>query len=295
MWHNLLFRTNIQGDVCEIFSSDGTSIMSIYYDAWGNFEEEINCENTQLIMLAYEAPFRYRSYYYDSELSMYYLNTRYYDAKMYRFINADEVSYLGANGDLQAFNLFAYCSNNPVMYFDPCGTLAQEFIISSWWITQVDGPLPVMDILFGALAITLVVVDIAVQEGTLDLSKVETKEKDLVIPKTKKEDEKSIYYGADCYGGTFNIVTSAMTLEEATKWIEDRAKFGPYGSGAPWGIYTFDDKDASMLAFLYSKGDLELHDKEINTYPHYHIDGFDIFIAGKKYKHFHFWFGDLIK
>lgn len=40
---------------------------------------------------------------------------------MCRFINADEISYLGANGDMQGFNLYAYCSNNPVMYTDPNG------------------------------------------------------------------------------------------------------------------------------------------------------------------------------
>ncbi|HBL85010.1 MAG TPA: hypothetical protein DDZ99_08975, partial [Clostridiales bacterium] len=36
-----------------------------------------------------------------------------------RFINADGL--LGANGDLLAYNLFAYCSNNPVNYDDPSG------------------------------------------------------------------------------------------------------------------------------------------------------------------------------
>jgi hypothetical protein len=38
-----------------------------------------------------------------------------------RFINADGISYLGANGDFISYNLYAYCSNNPVMYVDPNG------------------------------------------------------------------------------------------------------------------------------------------------------------------------------
>lgn len=54
---------------------------------------------------------------------MYYLNSRYYDPQVKRFINADDISYLGANGDLEAYNLYAYCSNNPVMYSDPSGNL----------------------------------------------------------------------------------------------------------------------------------------------------------------------------
>jgi len=66
-------------------------------------------------------PYRYRSYYYDTETSLYYLNTRYYDASIGRFINADDLSNLDANGDLEAYNLYAYCSNNPVMGYDPMG------------------------------------------------------------------------------------------------------------------------------------------------------------------------------
>ena len=40
-----------------------------------------------------------------------------------RFVNAD--GYIGANGDIPGYNLFAYCSNNPVMRSDPTG---------AWWL-----------------------------------------------------------------------------------------------------------------------------------------------------------------
>ena len=52
---------------------------------------------------------------------MYYLQTRYYDPKICRFISPDDVFYLGANGDLVSYNLYAYCSNDPVNYVDPSG------------------------------------------------------------------------------------------------------------------------------------------------------------------------------
>ncbi len=70
--------------------------------------------------LGVDNPFRYRGYYYDEESGLYYLNSRYYDPVTGRFINAD--GYLGANGDMLAYNLFAYCSNNPINYSDPTGT-----------------------------------------------------------------------------------------------------------------------------------------------------------------------------
>ena len=64
---------------------------------------------------------RYRGYYYDADLDLYYLATRYYDPEVRRFVTADDPSYLGANGDLVGYTLFAYCSNNPIMYVDPTG------------------------------------------------------------------------------------------------------------------------------------------------------------------------------
>jgi len=67
--------------------------------------------------------FRYRGYYYDSDIGLYYLKSRYYDPQIARFINADEISYLGANGDLSSYDLFAYCSDSPVKYKDPNGNL----------------------------------------------------------------------------------------------------------------------------------------------------------------------------
>ena len=51
---------------------------------------------------------------------MYYLGARYYDSVVKRFINADSALYHSMYG----YNLFAYCYNNPVNYYDPQGTLA---------------------------------------------------------------------------------------------------------------------------------------------------------------------------
>jgi RHS repeat-associated protein len=59
-------------------------------------------------------------------MGFYYLNDRYYDSITGRFLTPDDPSYLGANGDLLSYNLYAYCSNNPVMYVDPTG----HFVIS---------------------------------------------------------------------------------------------------------------------------------------------------------------------
>ena len=66
-------------------------------------------------------PLRYRGYYYDTDTGFYYLQSRYYDPEIGRFINADDTDYLGADGSPLSYNLFAYCMNNPVNRFDVNG------------------------------------------------------------------------------------------------------------------------------------------------------------------------------
>jgi hypothetical protein len=53
---------------------------------------------------------------------LYYLQSRYYDPEVGRFLNADDVALLGANGDFASLNLFSYCGNNPVSRADNGGT-----------------------------------------------------------------------------------------------------------------------------------------------------------------------------
>ena len=50
---------------------------------------------------------------------MYYLQSRYYDARICRFINAD--SYISTGQGVLGYNMFAYCGNNPVNYVDYTG------------------------------------------------------------------------------------------------------------------------------------------------------------------------------
>ncbi len=67
-------------------------------------------------------PFRYRSYYYDVETGLYYLNSRYYDPEVGRFINADGIDTITASfTELTDKNLYAYCDNNPTTRKDDGG------------------------------------------------------------------------------------------------------------------------------------------------------------------------------
>lgn len=109
---------NVQGDVLAIYNASGTKVASYIYDAWGRNYSILNYTPAKIGDIN---PFRYRSYYYDVETGLYYLQTRYYDPEVGRFINSDALEYLGDGAELSNYNLFAYCGNNSVMGCDPSG------------------------------------------------------------------------------------------------------------------------------------------------------------------------------
>ena len=110
------YVTNLQGDVVGIAESYGIGA-SYRYDAWGNIIASDSASNV-LNNAMTDNPLRYRGYIYDTETGFYYLQSRYYDPAICRFINADGQ----LNGGFLGNNLYAYCENNPVIGVDPCGT-----------------------------------------------------------------------------------------------------------------------------------------------------------------------------
>jgi RHS repeat-associated protein len=84
---------NLQGDVMRIVDTSGTVVANYFYDAWGKVT------NSGTIIGLYN-PIRYRGYYYDTDTGFYYLQSRYYDPVVKRFISADDASLIGINGDI---------------------------------------------------------------------------------------------------------------------------------------------------------------------------------------------------
>ena len=114
------YRKDAQGNVVALLNADGEVAIRYEYDAWGNNVVTDKDGNLVTSGIGVLNPFRYRSYYYDTETELYYLQTRYYDPELGRFISQDSIEY-AAPETINGLNLYAYCGNNPVMNIDPTG------------------------------------------------------------------------------------------------------------------------------------------------------------------------------
>ena len=130
------YRKNIFGDILGIYKN-AELIVKYAYDAWGVNKTYVsdgsnwvllensaaldsNSDYARNVRIAKLNPFLYRGYCYDRETRLYYLNARYYDPQVGRFISPDDINYLDPT-TINGLNLYAYCANNPVMYSDPSG------------------------------------------------------------------------------------------------------------------------------------------------------------------------------
>ena len=73
-------------------------------------------------------PIRYKCYYYDEETQLFYCNSRYYSPELCRWISPDSIEYLDPSS-INGLNLYCYCYNDPVNYYDPSGHFAISTLI----------------------------------------------------------------------------------------------------------------------------------------------------------------------
>ena len=126
------YITNLQGDVISLETTDGMQGAHYYYDAWG----KILASTGALVELN---PLRYRGYVYDQETGFYYLQSRYYDPIICRFVSAD--SYTSTGQGVSGHDMFIYCNNNPVANVDIAGfwTVSVSITVSGVFGVGVSG------------------------------------------------------------------------------------------------------------------------------------------------------------
>ena len=125
------YLKNLQGDIVGIVDESGEVVATYAYDAWGN---ELSVQTTGSI--GDINPMRYRGYYWDADIQMYYCLSRYYNPSWYRFISADK--HFDTEDGILGTNMYIYCHNNPVSHSDGHGegitnpksvTLDKEYIV----------------------------------------------------------------------------------------------------------------------------------------------------------------------
>ena len=116
---------NAQGDISGLYDDIGKVVVEYSYDTWGKPESAVDSDGITGELadtVGKINPYRYRGYRYDAETGLYYLQSRYYNPEIGRFISADD----RLNNDLLGNNTYVYCGNNPVLRADDSG--------HGWWI-----------------------------------------------------------------------------------------------------------------------------------------------------------------
>ena len=118
------YLRNAQNDIVKIIDGNGNTVVEYKYDSWGKL---LSTTGSLAATLGTNQPFRYRGYVYDAETGWYYLQSRYYDPSIARFISADV--YLSTGQGVLGHNAFSYCMNNPINYIDSTGKSASLTIL----------------------------------------------------------------------------------------------------------------------------------------------------------------------
>lgn len=177
----IYYEKDFQGNIIGLLDSRGAEIATYSYDAWGNITATVCYEG-------YETAYNlnhltYRGYYRDEETGFYYLQSRYYDAEICRFINADDVDVIGvSNSVMFKDNLYVYCNGNPINYFDPDGYLAVPISAITAAIDLLIMSLPAVNNLYKSLK---TIAKLYKYDGALLRSKIATLLSYLVKPLAK--------------------------------------------------------------------------------------------------------------
>ncbi|KKN17281.1 hypothetical protein LCGC14_0967420, partial [marine sediment metagenome] len=103
------------GQIIGLTDTGGTFAVKYTYDSWGNATETVISPT----FTAGSNPYLYKTYYYDEETGLYYLEQRYYNPNIARFLTKDPLP--GKVTDRLSTNPYIYVANNPITNIDPDG------------------------------------------------------------------------------------------------------------------------------------------------------------------------------
>jgi len=101
---------NAHGDVVQLNDGGGVMTKTYRYDAFGVEQDPVTSDTNV---------WRYCGEYWDVETETIYLRARYYNPRIGRFTQQD--SFRGYQNNALSLNMYTYCYNNPLRYWDPSG------------------------------------------------------------------------------------------------------------------------------------------------------------------------------
>ncbi|MGM9814469.1 MAG: RHS repeat domain-containing protein [Candidatus Enteromonas sp.] len=113
------YERNVLGDITAVLDSNGHPVIAYDYDDWG-VPAVKTIDSAKGYFVSKISRFLFKGYFHDEETGFYYLESRYYDPELARFISTDEASNLDPRAPT-GMNPWAYCQNDPVNKFDPSG------------------------------------------------------------------------------------------------------------------------------------------------------------------------------
>ena len=262
-----LYRKDLQGDITGIYSGNtGELLVSYVYDAWGKPEITDEAQTEESAELIARNCLLYRGYFYDHETGLYYLQSRYYDPEVGRFLNADVFASTDTNNI--ACNMFAYCENDPVNQIDPDGYVG--FSSKNIMLMMTDGSSSDGYLLFGIAVAFASVVSQRKKETksiTVSLPKAKTKE--------KTESNNYSYWAAHLINKEV-VISDPLTFREAC----DRVSMG--------GSVMCKDEESAMAIVIANRYHNWVGPEKSNktgAFPHFHPSR-----NHKGYDSIHIWF-----
>lgn len=112
------YNKDIKGSSTSILDCNGDLVVSYNYSDFG--------ETTRQGDDSFVNEVCYTGGIYDESTGLYYLNARYYNPLIGRFLSQD--TYRGETTDADSWHLYAYCANNPINRLDPSGHVIETVL-----------------------------------------------------------------------------------------------------------------------------------------------------------------------
>ena len=234
------YVTSPSGDIVGITDSKCDLIATYTYDEWRKLLSIETAEenNSEQLKIAEINPLRYRGYYYDNETGYYYLQSRYYDPNLGRFISADDFDYIDADNH-RSVNAYIYCDNNPTSKYDSNGHeaialatvvgLLCELVVYSMLLLILCMVIPVIIGLVGEIDLDLPNISLPSKPKATPAEKADAKVRDAI-----KNNKDNYYWAAYRKNGYVEIGKSLDYEQALARVLSGNDVFTYNGTFAYW-------------------------------------------------------------